>query len=165
LLSLLRPGGIMQVGLYSELARQDVIAARALIAERGYRPIPEDIRRFREEVMAADDGSLLKSLIQSNEFFAANECRDLGFHIQEHRTTLRKIKSFLSANDVQFAGFMLDASTFQRFATRFPEPAAMTDLDRWHAFETQAPDTFAAMYRFLVRKPAARLDGATGKRN
>ena len=40
LLSLLRPGGTMQVGLYSELARRNIVAARALIAERGYRPVP-----------------------------------------------------------------------------------------------------------------------------
>ena len=37
LLSLLRPGGFMHVGLYSALARADIRAARALIAERGYR--------------------------------------------------------------------------------------------------------------------------------
>ena len=29
----------------------------------------------------------------------------------------------------------------------------MTDLDRWHAFETEAPATFAKMYQFFVRKP------------
>jgi hypothetical protein len=28
----------------------------------------------------------------------------------------------------------------------------MLDLDRWHAFETQAPATFAKMYQFFVRK-------------
>ena len=39
LLSLLRPGGTMQVGLYSELARRNVVAARAFIADRGYRPV------------------------------------------------------------------------------------------------------------------------------
>ena len=69
LLSLLRPGGVMQVGLYSELARQNVVAARALIAERGYRPIPQDIRRCREDIVAAADGSLLKSLIQCGRLF------------------------------------------------------------------------------------------------
>ena len=52
LLSLLRPGGVMQVGLYSELARRNVVAARALIAERGYRPIAQDIRRCREDIIA-----------------------------------------------------------------------------------------------------------------
>jgi SAM-dependent methyltransferase len=153
LFALLRPGGVMLVGLYSELARQGIVAARRLIADRGYRPIPQDIRRCREEVMAADDASLLKSVIHWNDFFAMNECRDLLFHVQEHHTTLREIKLFLTAAGVQFGGFMLDPLTIQRFATRFPEPAAMTNLDCWQAFETEAPSTFAAMYQFWVRKP------------
>jgi 2-polyprenyl-3-methyl-5-hydroxy-6-metoxy-1,4-benzoquinol methylase len=154
LLARLRPGGMMQVGLYSELARQHVVAARALIAERGYRPIPEDIRRCREEIMAADDGSLLKSLTQADDFFTTSECRDLLFHVQEHRITLPEIKSFLTANKLNFAGFILMPATMQKFAARFPARAALTDLDCWHTFETEAPDTFAEMYQFQVQKPA-----------
>ena len=154
LLSLLRPGGVMLVGLYSELARRSIVAARGFIADRGYRPIPEDIRHCREGVMAAEDGSSLKSIIHWNDFFATNECRDLLFHVQEHHVTLREIKLFLAANGVQFGGFILDGLTFQRFATRFPEPAAMTNLDYWQDFETQAPSTFTAMYQFWVHKPA-----------
>jgi hypothetical protein len=51
----------------------------------------------------------------------------------------------------------------QNFATRFPEPTAMTNLDYWHEFETQAPSTFTAMYQFWVHKPATvRSDGITG---
>ena len=38
LLSMLRPGGIMLLGLYSETARRDIVAARDFIAERGYQP-------------------------------------------------------------------------------------------------------------------------------
>jgi SAM-dependent methyltransferase len=152
-LGLLRPGGVMQVGLYSEVARKSVVAARALIAERGYKPIVEDIRRCREEVMAADDGSLLKSVVQWNDFFSTNECRDLLFHVQEQRVTLREIKSFLAANGLRFAGFRLEAATFQRFAMRFPQPSAMTELDCWEAFELEAPETFAAMYQFWVHRP------------
>src|SRR5580693_3143679 len=153
LLTLLRPGGVMQVGLYSKLARQNVVAARALIAERGYRPIPQDIRRCREEILAAEDGSLLKSASTFSDFFTTNECRDLIFHVQEHQMTLPEIKAFLAENGVQFTGFVLDPATVQQFAARFPESAAMLDLDRWHAFETAAPATFAKMYQFFVRKP------------
>jgi SAM-dependent methyltransferase len=153
LLTLLRPGGVMQVGLYSRLARQNVVAARALIAERGYRPIPEDIRRCREEILAADDGSLLKSASTFSDFFTTNECRDLIFHVQEHQMTLPQIKSFLAENGLQFTGFVLDPATQQQFAARFPETAALLDLDHWHAFETAAPATFAKMYQFFVRKP------------
>ena len=111
LLTLLRPGGVMQVGLYSKLARQNVVAARALIAERGYRPIPEDIRRCREEILAAEDGSLLKSASTFSDFFTTNECRDLIFHVQEHQMTLPEIKAFLAENGLQFTGFVLDPAT------------------------------------------------------
>lgn len=161
LLSLLRPGGVMQVALYSELARRNVVAARTLIAERGYRPTADDIRRCREEILATQDGSLLKSLTMFGDFFSTNECRDLIFHVQEHRVTLREIKSFLAANGLEFAGFDLDAFTLQRFAVRFPEQDAANDLDRWQAFELLAPETFAGMYRFTVRKPASPSDKAS----
>jgi tetratricopeptide (TPR) repeat protein/2-polyprenyl-3-methyl-5-hydroxy-6-metoxy-1,4-benzoquinol methylase len=165
LVSLLRADGIMQIGLYSELGRRNVVAARALIAERGYRPVPEDIRRIREVVASAEDGSLLKSISQWSDFFTISECRDLLFHPQEHRTSLPEIKSFLAANDLQFAGFILDALTSDAFVRRFPEISGLThkarfdafaDLDRWHLFETERPETFAGMYRFWVHKPAMR---------
>jgi SAM-dependent methyltransferase len=155
LLSLLRPGGAMQVGLYSELARQNIVAARALIAARGYQPIAEDIRRCREAILGSDD-PLLQSVTQSEDFFATNECRDLLFHVQEHRIALPEIKAFLAANAVQFAGFLVDALTLSRFAARFPQREALTDLDSWAAFENEAPRTFANMYQFWVHKPAAR---------
>jgi SAM-dependent methyltransferase len=156
LLSLLRPGGAMQICLYSEIGRQNVVAGRALIAERGYRPIPGDIRRCREEILAAPDGSLVKSLNQIDEFYSTSECRDLLFHVQEHRITLPQIKSFLAANNLQFTGFNVDQTTIRRFAMRFPEPSAVLDLDCWHRFEIESPNTFLGMYQFWVRKP----DGA-----
>jgi tetratricopeptide (TPR) repeat protein/SAM-dependent methyltransferase len=152
LLSLLRPGGVMQVGLYSELARQNVVAARALIAARQYRPIPEDIRRCRQDIIMTDD-AVMKSLTLWGDFFSTDECRDLLFHVQEHRIDMPQIKAFLAANGVQFAGFILDSTILQRFAARFPGAAAMLDLDCWHSFESEAPDTFAGMYQFWVRKP------------
>lgn len=157
LLSLLRPGGTMQVGLYSAVARANVIAARALIAERGYLPTAHDIRRCRQDIVASGD-PLLKSLIRSRDFFTTSECRDLLFHVQEVRITLPEIKSFLAANSLRFLGFTLEPTVLQRFSARFPDRAALTDLDRWHAFETEAPATFAGMYQFQVQKPPQRPD-------
>jgi SAM-dependent methyltransferase len=156
LLSLLRPGGGMQICLYSELGRQNVVAGRAMIAERGYRPTLEDIRRCREEIIAAPDGSLLKSLSQIDDFYSTSECRDMLFHIQEHRVGLPQIKSFVEANGLQFTGFNLDGAILQRFAKRFPNPSARLNLDCWHRFETEAPTTFFGMYQFWVRKPPVR---------
>ena len=154
LLSLLRPGGAMQIGLYSEFGRRNIVAARTLIAERDYRPIADDIRRCRQNIVTAAD-PLLKSVSYLDDFFTIGECRDLLFHVQEHRVALPEIKSFLTAKGLEFRGFFLDAPTHHRFTVRFPQAGAALDLDRWHAFETEAPDTFAGMYQFSVRKSDA----------
>jgi tetratricopeptide (TPR) repeat protein/SAM-dependent methyltransferase len=152
LLSLLRPDGVMQVGLYSAAARRNVVAIREMIAQHAYSPTTTDIRRCREEIIASPDGSLLKSVTAWSDFFAVSGCRDLLFHVQERRMTLLEIKSFVMANDLQFTGFILPAAIMQRFRVRFPDPSASTDLDCWHAYECDASATFAGMYQFGVRK-------------
>jgi SAM-dependent methyltransferase len=152
LLPLLRPGGHMQVGLYSKLARLPVVAGRSLIAARGYRSVPEDIRKCRDEIATSGD-PVLRSLTSWPDFFTTSNCRDLLFHVQEHRTTLPEIKSFLISNKLQFAGFYLAMPFWRRFAARFPDRSAADNLDCWHAFEIESPDTFEGMYLFNVRKP------------
>ena len=153
LLSLLRPGGVMFVALYSETARRDVVAARAFIAERGYGTDIEDIRAARAEMMTHADGTPLRNVAFFNDFFTTSECRDLLFHVQEHRMTLPAIKDFLAANGLTFLGFEVDFRTRQLYAARFPADRAMTDLDQWHQFEQDRPYTFASMYRFWMQKP------------
>ena len=154
LLSLLRPGGTMNIGLYSDLARRNVAAARDLIAQRGYRPIPQDIRLCRQDIIASDD-ALLKSLTGSQDFYTTSECRDLLFHVQELRITLPQIKAFLAANDLHFGGFNLESAILQKFTAALSRARAH-DLDCWDAFEAEAPETFRGMYQFRVRKPPRR---------
>jgi hypothetical protein len=79
----------MFVALYSETARRDVVAARAFIAERGYGSGIEDIRAPRRDDDHAD-GSPLRNVAFFNDFFTTSECRDLLFHVQEHRMTCRR---------------------------------------------------------------------------
>ncbi|HKS62749.1 MAG TPA: tetratricopeptide repeat protein, partial [Xanthobacteraceae bacterium] len=151
--SLLRPGGVMFIALYSETARRDVVAARAFIAERGFGSSLDDIRSARAEMMAQADGSPLRNVAFFNDFFTTSECRDLLFHVQEHRMTLPAIRDFLAASGLTFLGFEVDFRTAQLYAARFPADRAMTDLDQWHAFEQDRPYSFASMYRFWVQKP------------
>jgi SAM-dependent methyltransferase len=149
LLSLLRSGGEMHIGLYSERARQPVIAAHAFIAKHDYGRTAEDIRRFRQHVLG--DGTL-GMLSQSRDFYTISGCRDLLFHVQEHRMTLPQIKAFIAANSVTFQGFDIDAATLQAYRTLYPADQAGTDLDCWHAFEEAYPNTFVRMDQFRVRK-------------
>jgi hypothetical protein len=91
-------------------------------------------------------------LPQSRDFYTVSGCRDLLFHVQEHRMTLPQIKAFIAANGLAFQGFDLDAATLQAYRTRYPADRVGTDLDCWHAFEEVYPNTFVRMYQFRVRK-------------
>jgi SAM-dependent methyltransferase len=148
LLALLRPGGFMHVGLYSEVARRDIVAARGFIAAQGYRPTAEDIRRCRQDLL----DSPLNGVAKAGDFFSTSECRDLLFHIQERRLTIPDIKSFIAEDRLTFIGFEFAPAIMQRYREIFGGDRFVRDLDRWHAFETERPDTFASMYQFWVQK-------------
>ena len=150
LVSLLRPGGFMHVGLYSALARADIRAARAFIAERGYEGSADDIRRCRQELLACADGTPLKNVARYPDFFTTSECRDLLFHVQEHQLTIPQIATFLRENNLAFLGFT--GQMPHEYRKRFPEDRAATDLARWHVFEIENPATFTGMYQFWVQK-------------
>ncbi len=149
--ALLRPGGTMLLGLYSEAARRGVVAARELIAARGHAPDAAGIRRCREELMSLGDLEPAKQVLAFNDFYVTSECRDLLFHVQEHRFTLPRVKEMLAAAALEFAGFVLEPRVMAAFAERFPGEGAATDLDRWHEFEAAYPDVFAGMYIFTCR--------------
>ena len=154
LLSILRPNGIMHIGLYSELARAHIVAARDDLARRGYGASADDIRRYRQDILALDDASPAKAVAWSDDFYTTSNCRDLLFHVQEHRFTLPQIKNFLADNGLELLGFSIDPDVLQRYREQFPDDPACTDLDHWHEFEQQNPRTFARMYQFVVQKQA-----------
>jgi tetratricopeptide (TPR) repeat protein/SAM-dependent methyltransferase len=151
LADLLRPGGLMKIGLYSEAARQDVVAARALIAEMGYSASAADIRRCREHIisMTEDCDSDLAKVRARQSFFSLSECRDLLFHVQEHRFTLPRIEAALEALELKFLGFEFeDRKALTAFRQSHPEKDAITSLALWHRFELENPDSFRGMYQF-----------------
>jgi len=148
LLSLLRPGCVMKVALYSELARRDIAAERTDIAARGYAATPQDIRRYRQELGDAK----LRWLSPLADFYSLSECRDLLFHVVEHNFTLPKIAAFLDEQNVRFLGFQLPASIMNAYRRRYPDDAGANRLDRWHRYEMENLDTFVTMYTFWIQK-------------
>jgi SAM-dependent methyltransferase len=148
LLKLLRPGGFMRIGLYSELARRGIVAARTFALERGYHPTADEIRRCRQDLL----DSPLKDVARAGDFFSTSECRDLLFHVQEHRLTIPEIKSFIGENGLMFIGFEFAPRMTQYYRDLFGGDRFLRDLDRWHRLEVEKPDTFAGMYQFWLQK-------------
>lgn len=154
LLSRLRPGGFMCLGLYSRIARRPVERAREFIAARGYTSTPDDIRRFRQDAVGADASPEVRSLSQSQAFYSMSDCRDLAFHVQERPVTLTEIETFLSGRGLKFIGFELDLRVLTEYRARFGDDPTCTNLRNWALFETDNPDTFTGMYRFWIQLPA-----------
>ncbi|MBV8402620.1 MAG: class I SAM-dependent methyltransferase, partial [Gammaproteobacteria bacterium] len=153
LLSRLRPGGFMDLGFYSRIARRHVATARDFIAARGYASTPEDIRRLRRDLAILDTGGELEWLSKTPDFYATSDCRDLLFHVQEHCLTLDQIESFLTESGLRFIGFELEPALLHAYRTRFPGDPAGLNLRNWARFEADNPDTFIGMYQFWVQKP------------
>ena len=145
------PDGFLRLGLYSELGRSYVVALRQIIAERGYGAAPDDIRRCRQDLISRQDARF-STILHSPDFCSTSACRDLLFHVQEHRLTLPEIGAFLTAHGLTLLGFELDAPKLARYRGAFPDDTTMTDLALWHRFETANPDTFRGMYQFWVQK-------------
>ena len=153
LTGLLRPHGLMKIGLYSEIARRAIVAGRNLIAQSGFDPSPEGIRRFRQAVLALPENHPARSVVRSVDFYSASACRDLLFHVQEHRMTLPQIADWLDVLGLEFLGFQLeDQTTAHLYRARFPDDPAMRSLADWNRFENDHPMTFGALYQFWVRR-------------
>jgi Flp pilus assembly protein TadD/2-polyprenyl-3-methyl-5-hydroxy-6-metoxy-1,4-benzoquinol methylase len=151
LVKLVRPRGLIHLGLYSESGRQPMVAARRFIAQRGYRGTAADIRRCRQELMAEKPADL-PDLAELNDFFSTSACRDLLFHVAERRLTLPEIEAFLASEHLALVGFQVGSHIAALYQQTFPADAAMTDLANWHALERQYPYAFSGMYMFWVRR-------------
>ena len=151
----LRANGLMKIGLYSQIARQSIANARREIAKKEYTSSPDDIRRYREEIMNMDANSNPETakFTSYHDFFNLSECRDLLFHVQEHNFTLLQIKEALSGLGLKFLGFELQRSWIRNeFSELYPEKDAKVSLPLWHQFELKNTTTFNGMYQFWVQK-------------
>tara|TARA_B100001121_G_scaffold298207_1_gene305502 strand:- start:19 stop:1410 length:1392 start_codon:yes stop_codon:yes gene_type:complete len=150
LTDLLKPGGLMRIGLYSELARKNIVDARNEIMLAKIGTSKSEMKEFRQKISVSNDKNYQR-LAKSKDFFSLSMLRDLIFHIQEHRFTLPQIKNCLDELRLKFCGFTTkDAiSNLRKFHGRDVD---ISDLSLWHQYEKKNPQTFAAMYQFWCQK-------------
>ena len=142
---LLAPGGAIRLSLYSEAGRRSVVAARALIASLGLQATPDGIRRCRAAIAALPPSSPARGVMAFADFHSLNECRDLLFHVQEHRFDLPGVAALLAQAGLRPLGMELEPAQ-RAAASRAGGPDATAGLAAWAAFEARHPDFFAGMY-------------------
>tara|TARA_B100001059_G_C17695331_1_gene507165 strand:+ start:46 stop:843 length:798 start_codon:yes stop_codon:yes gene_type:complete len=146
----LKPGGLMKIGLYSELARKHIVKIREEIGQTGIGSSNAEIRSFRDILIKSEE-SHNKEVLGTPDFYSMSELRDLVFHVQEHRFTTSQIKSYLDELGLKFCGFEAKqiVSHFKQTNKNKDDPYA---LDKWQAYEEANPRAFAGMYQFWCQK-------------
>lgn len=149
---LLRPGGLLKLGLYSARARENVNAAREMIRKRRLSATEPEIRKFRQCVLGAEKDSALWNLRASHDFYSMSMCRDLLFHVQEHQFQLPQIGAMLQEFPVNVLGLSgLSLHAVSSYRRMFPDDGLMVNFPNWDAFEAQYPETFRGMYNIWCR--------------
>jgi 2-polyprenyl-3-methyl-5-hydroxy-6-metoxy-1,4-benzoquinol methylase/tetratricopeptide (TPR) repeat protein len=144
----LNPGGMMKIALYSQAARRTIALLRDDICTSGLSGDAQTIRKYRQDIITGGDQGKGGFLRQSSDFYSLSNFRDLMFHVSEQHMTIPDIAGFLRENDFTFQGFQLPIDINEGY----PHCDAVNDLEHWHAFEEQNPDTFKGMYVFWCRK-------------
>ena len=151
LLKVLRPGGLIELALYSDIARREVTAGVELRKAGNIESTAEGIRAFRQKVLALPPGAPGRNLKFATDFFSISGCRDLIFHVQEHRFTLPALDGLLRRHKLTLKQIILPEDVKAGFRREFPA-ASDLDLKAWAEFETAHPDTFTRMYHIVAEK-------------
>ena len=152
--NILAPKGLLKIGLYSERARSSVVACRDVIEQQDISATPTGIRQLRRQILQEEHpDSRWSDIRKSPDFYSASGCRDLLFHVKEHRFTPLQLKSFCADLDIQFLGFSgLNRETVENYQANFPNDKNMLNLNNWEDFETKNKELFSSMYQFYTQR-------------
>lgn len=153
LYDILRVDGILRLGLYSELARKEVIDLKKIIKLKEYKDNIDDIKLFRKFILAENKSSALYKSIFNKDFYSTSSIRDLLFHTKEHQFTIPKIIKIINDFNFEFLGFVFSNNKIKHeYSKIFPNDIKNINLDNWNKFELKYPYTFISMYQFFVKK-------------
>jgi len=148
---LVRPGGLIKLALYSELARKPLVLAREILCSTmAGDHSQEALVRARVKLIEqlAQDKSL-SCLPRIQEFFDLDGCWDLFFHPCESSFSLSGIQEVMTHFKLHFLGFEWDDDlSLRQFRALFPSDPDAVNLHYWTCFEARYTQTFLGMYRF-----------------
>ena len=155
LLSVAKKSTAFFLALYSERGREQVVAARTLIAEHKITDTLEGMRHFRTIIRGLPVDHAAKQIANSREFYSASGLHDFAFNTHELRFTPLQLKALLAEHNLQFIGFDVPRGEYiEQFKAAFPDDPDMVDLDNWDKFEQSVPDVFEDMLQFwCMKKP------------
>ena len=152
LVNCLNAGGVMKIALYSEVARQGIVAGQQIVADHTLPATPQGIAQARRVIADLPPDHPAQLCPTTRDFYYQSGVRDLIFHVQEHRFTLPKLAETLDQLGLRLIGFELPGEVLASYRALFPDDPKATNLVYWAAFERLYPLTFLQMYQFWCER-------------
>ena len=149
LLNLLKPNGMILLGLYSRRARKPLMALRARVEPFTKNGMVAALHRART---IAKTDQTFHSILNLQDFFSLNGGLDLILHPRETSYGPLEISSLLQRHGLLFRGFELSDVQKSTFQMRNRHPDDILDLSKWEQYEIEYPDTFVGMYQLWAQK-------------
>ncbi len=152
LVNVLKPQGLIYLGLYSKRARSEIEWTRKYIQKRKIDVTEDNMRVFRTKILNSKNKKLqfIKGLF---DFFSLSNFRDLLFNYTEHTYDFIEIKELLESKKLNFIAFNeMNPNTANLFKAHFPNVNNKSLLESWDKFEEIYPKTFISMYKFWIKK-------------
>ncbi|MDA7776566.1 tetratricopeptide repeat protein [Alphaproteobacteria bacterium] len=150
LVDCLSSGGLIKIGLYSELARNGIAEIRDEIKLNYKSEEFSHVKTLRQKLFYSEQPHH-KAILNSPDFYSSSSIRDLLFHVQEHHFTLYQIEEFLFNLGLLFCGFE-DSKILDKFRLENTSKNDLYDLNKWNEFEKYHQNIFAGMYQFWCQK-------------
>ena len=152
LVNVLKPQGLIYLGLYSKRARSEIEWTRKYIQKRKIDVTEDNMRSFRTKILNSENKKL-QSIRGLHDFFSLSNFRDLLFNYTEHTYDFIKIKELLESKKLNFIAFNeMNPNVKNSFKNHFPNENDEVNLELWDKFEKIYPKTFLGMYKFWVKK-------------
>ena len=152
LVNVLKPQGLIYLGLYSKRARSEIEWTRKYIQKRKIDVTEDNMRSFRIKILNSKNKKL-QSIRGLLDFFSLSNFRDLLFNYTEHTYDFIKIKELLESKKLNFIAFNeMNPNVKNSFKNHFPNENDEVNLELWDKFEKIYPKTFLGMYKFWVKK-------------
>jgi SAM-dependent methyltransferase len=152
LTTVLRPGGVMKIHVYSRLGRLPIVGARTLIRDLLDGAMNDDLlRRIRQRLL---DHPISKWAFRSRDFFSLSGVHDQLLHCHEDPFDIHRINRGLNQLGLRLLSFVLPApDVIGRYNKQFPDDPLHRDFKSLLQFEKSEPLVFSGMYGFWCRKP------------
>jgi SAM-dependent methyltransferase len=149
--AVLKPGGVMHVMVYSQVARLSIRALRRSLSDMLEQKMSDDLLRAVRQRLAAMRNA---PPVRTRDFFSLAGVHDLLLHRHEDPFDVPRIRRALDGMGLRLIRFEIPhVGARTRYRTQHPSDPLQRDFTGWSELERGDPMLYFTMYDLWCRKP------------